>query len=159
MNALSMALAAVLVAAPGASAHDAHETFAAGAPGDPTKPAETVDLAIHERPDGTMSFGTTLVRAQLGEQIRFVVTNDGKALHEFRLDSITGGSAHKATMAEMPGMVHHDPNAVTIEPGATATLVWRFSKPGVFEFACLIPGHYEAGMHGSVVVAAGRAQP
>jgi len=55
-------------------------------------------------------------------------------------------------MAEMPDMKHDDPNAKTLEPGQSATLAWRFSRRGEFEFACLIPGHYESGMHGVVVV-------
>ena len=96
--------------------------------------------------------GPSAIRATLGEQIRFVVRNDGQARHEFRIDSIAGNATHKAMMARMPGMVHHDANAITLAPGATGTLVWRFSKPGIYEFACLLPGHYEAGMHGTVVV-------
>ena len=156
MKALPMALAAVLVAATGASAHEhggEPETFAAGTPGDAGKTARTVDLTIHEQPDGKMSFGSDDLHAQRGEQVRFVVTNDGKAPHEFRIDSKAGNAAHKAMMAEMPGMEHHDANAVTIAPGKTVTLVWRFSKPGTYEFACLLPGHYEAGMHGAIIVA------
>lgn len=152
MRAPALAIAFTLAAA-SASAHGAHETFAAGAPGDPASPARTVDIAVHEFPNGTMSFGSDGIRAGLGEQIRFVVKNDGKAAHEFRLDSAGGNAAHKAMMAKMPGMVHHDANAIALAPGATGTLVWRFSRPGTYEFACLIPGHYEAGMHGAVVVA------
>lgn len=154
MKALSMALAAVLVAATGASAHDDDgkpETFAAGMPGDAAQPARTVDLTIHETPK--MSFGTDDVTAKRGEQIRFVVKNDGRLQHEFRIDSKADNAEHAAMMAKMPGMMHHDPNAMTIAPGKTASLVWRFSKPGTYEFACLIPGHYEAGMHGAIVVA------
>ena len=156
MKVLPMALAAVLVAATGATAHDRGnkpETFAAGMPGDTAEVARTVDLTIHEQPDGKMSFGSDGLQAKHGEQIRFVVTNDGKAPHEFRIDSQAGNAAHKAMMAKMPGMEHHDANAVTIAPGKTATLVWRFSKPGTYEFACLLPGHYEAGMHGAIIVA------
>ena len=156
MTAVPMARAALCAAslalASPTLAHDAHETFAAGAPGDPGAPARTVDLAIHELPGGRMSFGTDAIRAELGQQIRFVVTNDGQLRHEFRLDSASGNAAHKAMMAKMPGMVHHDPNAMTLAPSATGTLVWRFTKPGTYEFACLLPGHYEAGMHGTVTV-------
>ena len=55
-------------------------------------------------------------------------------------------------MAAMPDMKHHDPNAVTVAPGGSATLVWRFTHAGEYEFACLVPGHYELGMHGTVAV-------
>lgn len=155
MKALPLALASLLVAAAGASAHDdagMPETFAAGAPGASTGAARTIDLTIREQQDGRMSFGIGDLEASRGEQVRFVVRNDGKAPHEFRLDSKAGNTAHKAMMAEMPGMVHHDANAVSVAPGQTKTLVWRFTKPGTYEFACLLPGHYEAGMHGRVVV-------
>lgn len=156
MTALHVARAALCAAslalAMPALAHGADETFAAGTPGDPAAPARTVDLAIHELPGGKMSFGTDAIHAEPGEQIRFVVENDDRIRHEFRLDSVSGNAAHKAMMAKMPGMVHHDPNAMTLAPGATGTLVWRFTKPGAFEFACLLPGHYEAGMHGTVAV-------
>lgn len=150
MNVFFLALAAMLVTAAGASAHE-HETFAAGTPG--TSATRTVDLTIHEQPDGKMSFGAGDLQAARGEQVRFVVTNAGKAPHEFRLDSKGGNAAHKAMMVQMPGMEHHDANALSIAPGQTATIVWRFSKPGTYEFACLLPGHYEAGMHGAIVVA------
>jgi uncharacterized cupredoxin-like copper-binding protein len=49
-------------------------------------------------------------------------------------------------------MQHHDANAVRLAPGKDTAILWRFTKAGTFEFACLIPGHYEAGMHGRVVV-------
>ena len=59
---------------------------------------------------------------------------------------------HKRMMEQMPDMRHNDANARTLEAGASTTLAWRFSHKGEFEFACLLPGHYEAGMHGVVVV-------
>ena len=156
MKTLPVAFAALLVAATGASAHDHDgqpETFAAGTPGDPAETARTVALTIHQVRQGKMSFGSDDLHAKPGEQIRFVVTNDGEVPHEFRIDSKAGNAEHKAMMAKMPGMVHHDPNTMSIAPGRTMALVWRFSKPGSYEFACLLPGHYEAGMHGAIVVA------
>ena len=151
MKALLPALFFGLGLASSAAAHGPHETFAVGAPGDPAKAARTVDVTIRDTA-GAMRFETVPIRAAPGEQVRFVVKNDGKAAHEFRLDSVAGNAAHKAMMAQMPGMVHHDANAISLAPGARAELVWRFSKPGTYEYACLIPGHYEAGMHGEIVV-------
>ena len=95
----------------------------------------------------------TASKCDAGEQIRFVIRNSGALSHEFFL----GGKAeenksHAAMMASMPDMKHDDPNAKTVAPGQTATLLWRFSRKGDFEFACLVPGHYEAGMHGTVAV-------
>ena len=72
--------------------------------------------------------------------------------HEFVLGDRAENSEHARMMLEMPDMRHDDPNGKTVEPGKTATLTWRFTKKGEFEFACLLPGHYEAGMHGVVSV-------
>ena len=153
MKILPLALATVIFAAHGASAHDhAHEIFAAGLPGTGPAADRTIDLTIREQPDGRMGFGVGDLHVARGEKVRFVITNAGKAPHEFRLDSKAGNAEHGAMMAAMPGMVHHDANAVSIAPGRTATLVWRFTKPGDYEFACLLPGHYQAGMHGTIVV-------
>jgi len=154
MKALPMALAATLFAGSEVGAHEGGgpDVFVAGVPGDAEAPARTYDLTIQEASDGTMSFGVRDIVVERGEQIRFVVKDDGRLPHEFRIDSKAGNAEHKTMMEKMPGMVHHDANAITIASGETATLLWRFSKPGTYEFACLLPGHYEAGMHGAIVV-------
>ena len=59
---------------------------------------------------------------------------------------------HAELMKQFPGMEHDDPNIAHVKPGATGELVWRFTQAGEFQFACLVPGHYEAGMIGKVVV-------
>ena len=53
----------------------------------------------------------------------------------------------------MTGMVHDDPNSVLVEPGKTAELTWTFSGARDLEFACNVPGHYQAGMVGTLKVA------
>jgi uncharacterized cupredoxin-like copper-binding protein len=55
-------------------------------------------------------------------------------------------------MEKSPDMAHEEPNGRHVEPRRTAEILWRFTKAGTFEFACLIPGHYEAGMKGAIVV-------
>ena len=52
-------------------------------------------------------------------------------------------------MAGMPGMEHDDPNVVSLPPGETRTLIWRFDRLRTHDiiFACYVPGHYEAGMY------------
>ena len=130
-----------------AMAHGSH----AGVPGDPNRSARTVEVMATES-DGKMSFSPDSVEVAHGEQVRFVIVNKGALPHEFTLGDKAENAAHAKMMAAMPDMKHNDPNAVTIEPGKTATILWRFSKPGLFEFACLIPGHYESGMHGAVTV-------
>ncbi len=88
-----------------------------------------------------------------GERIRFRIRNDGELAHEFMLGTVEDNRKHAALMQKFPEMEHDDPNGKSLEPGKTAELVWKFSKAGTFEFACLKPGHYEAGMQGPLVVA------
>ena len=59
---------------------------------------------------------------------------------------------HKALMEKFPEMEHADPNSIRLEPGAKGEIIWKFSASGEFQFACLIPGHMEAGMQGPVLV-------
>jgi uncharacterized cupredoxin-like copper-binding protein len=147
---LSLA-ASLALAAPGAPGHS-HRTFAAGAPGDPKKPARTVEVVMTETEDGRMLYVPDRVEAKRGEQIRFVLRNAGKVDHEFMLDSVANNAKHKIEMQKNPDMEHDDPNGKRLAPGGAGEILWRFSKAGSFEFACLIPGHYESGMHGKAVV-------
>ena len=102
--------------------------------------------------DGHMIFTPDRLDVARGEQVRFNIHNSGALEHEFVIGTKAANAEHAKMMAAMPGMKHNDPNAVTIPAGQSATLTWRFSKAGAFEFACLIPGHYESGMHGVVNV-------
>lgn len=85
--------------------------------------------------------------------MRFIVTNAGTQKHEFAIGDAEEHRQHAELMKEMLNMKHDEGNAVTLEPGETKELIWRFGKPGNVEIACHIPGHYEAGMHGIVTVA------
>jgi uncharacterized cupredoxin-like copper-binding protein len=87
-----------------------------------------------------------------GETIRLHISNAGKIPHEFVLGTRQELAEHATMMRQMPGMTHSDANAVQVAPGKSADIVWQFSKPGNFLFACLIPGHRESGMEGSVAV-------
>ena len=109
-------------------------------------------LTVVERGDGTMVFSPDRLRVKRGETVRFDVTNSGKAHHEFRIDSVAGNADHEAMMRAMPDMKHHEGNSVALAPGATGHLAWTFTHAGTFQFACLIPGHFEAGMHGTILV-------
>jgi uncharacterized cupredoxin-like copper-binding protein len=81
-----------------------------------------------------------------GDAVRFVVTNRGQIRHEFSIGSSDEQDSHRAMMRNMPNMVHDDPNAVTVDPGQTRELIWRFDGDEPVVFACNIPGHAEAGM-------------
>lgn len=129
----------------------AHGSFSAGDPGDPEKPARVIEVKMLEG-NGTMAYTPNRIEVKKGEQIRFVITNDGELAHEFMLDSPENNAKHKAAMEKNPEMEHDDPNGKRLEPKKTSEILWKFDKEGTFEFACLIPGHYGAGMHGVVVV-------
>ncbi len=127
------------------------DDYAAGEPGDPKKPFRVLQVTMAEK-DGGMIYYPAEIDVKQGEQIKFIIRNDGALKHEFHLASVQQNASHRVEMQKNPEMEHDDPNAQTVEPGKQAEILWRFSKPGEFEFACLIPGHYEAGMHGKVVV-------
>ena len=129
----------------------AHDNFSAGRPGNPKKPARVVEVDMREA-DGKMLFSPDRVEVKRGEQIRFVLKNDGALEHEFILASTADNLKHAELMKKYPDMEHDDPNGKTLQAGGRSEILWLFDKKGEFEFACLIPGHREAGMHGTVVV-------
>jgi uncharacterized cupredoxin-like copper-binding protein len=134
-----------------ASAHEGHEHFSAGEAGDAKKPSRTVKITMLE--DGKrMLFEPDVVEVHLGEQIRFVIYNEGSEDHEFMLAKKEENRKHAEVMKKFPHMEHDDPNAVRVPPLNSSEILWKFTKRGEFEYACLIPGHLEAGMHGKVVV-------
>jgi uncharacterized cupredoxin-like copper-binding protein len=133
-----------------ALAHSGH-VFAAGEPGDPKKPYRTIELTMSDG-NGTMTYEPNQIEVKKGEQIMFVLLNAGALAHEFLLDSFENNAKHKIEMQKNPEMEHDDPNGKRVEPKNDSKILWRFSKAGTYEFACLIPGHYEAGMKGTVVV-------
>ncbi|MGN6572417.1 MAG: cupredoxin domain-containing protein [Pseudolabrys sp.] len=145
----SLAVVLLTAALVPAAAHD--EQSAAGVPGNPKQPARTVTVVMSEAA-GAMKFTPDRLDVKKGEQVRFVLENKGALPHEFRLATVKDNDEHAAMMRDMPDMKHHEANAVSLDPGKSAELVWRFTKAGSFEFACLIPGHREAGMHGTVAV-------
>lgn len=133
-----------------ALAHGEH-VFVAGEAGDPKKPFRTIELTMSDGP-GTMTFTPDRIEVRRGEQIKFAIKNTGYLAHEFLLDSVENNAKHKIAMQKNPEMEHDDPNGKRLESKQSAEILWRFSKAGTFEFACLIPGHYETGMKGVIVV-------
>jgi uncharacterized cupredoxin-like copper-binding protein len=145
-----LTIAAFIATAGFAAAHDA-DHYSAGVPGNAKKPARTVTVVMSDS-DGTMKFAPDKLDVKKGEQVRFIIQNKGALKHEFTLASVKDNDKHAEMMKKFPDMEHDDPNAKSVDPGKTAEIVWRFTKAGTFEFACLIPGHREAGMHGTVTV-------
>jgi uncharacterized cupredoxin-like copper-binding protein len=121
---------------------------AAGKPGDPKKVSRAIKLVMSD----DMKFTPSNIDVKRGETIKFVVKNAGKSRHEMIIGSMAELKAHAEMMRKMPGMEHAEPNQVTLDPGKTGDLIWQFTKAGTFDFACLQPGHFEAGMMGKVSV-------
>ena len=145
------ALPLLLFSVEPANASPGHHSFSAGEPGDPKQSSRTIKISMREG-EGKMQYVPDRVEVRKGEQVRFVVTNEGFLAHEFVLASIKDNLKHAELMKKYPDMEHDDPNSKTVQPHTSVEILWRFGKPGEFEFACLIPGHREAGMLGKVVV-------
>ena len=147
-------LTAVAVAAPGHAPGEGHahgEETPYGKPGDPKKPARVVQVTMREA-DGRMIFAPDRIAVRRGEQIRFRLRNQGALDHEIVVATLAENLAHAKEMEKFPEMEHDDPNAKRLKPGTSAEIVWRFTRAGEFDFSCLIPGHREAGMFGSITV-------
>jgi len=157
---IASVLAAVLVFPAGVLAHgDKHQgkqedradvghEGALGRPGDPGKVTRNVEVEMND----AMRFNPENISVKRGETIRFIVKNTGMQKHEMVLGTIEELKAHAELMRKFPEMEHADPNQVSVEPGKTGELIWQFTNAGTFDFACLEPGHYEAGMVGKVQV-------
>ncbi len=120
-----------------------------GKPGDAKKVTRTIHIAMTD----AMRFTPANINAKQNETIRFVVTNKGKIKHELVLGTEKQLRDHNEVMKKNPEMEHEEPNEVSLAPGATGEMIWQFTKPGKITFACLQPGHFDAGMKGAVIVA------
>jgi uncharacterized cupredoxin-like copper-binding protein len=134
---------------PAAATHHHDHDEAIGSAGDPAKVSRTVKVDMTDN----MRFTPASVDVKQGETIRFVVRNSGQLKHEFVLGTDEALKAHGELMKKFPEMEHSDPNQVTLQPGKTGEVVWRFTEAGKVAFACLQPGHFDAGMRGMVTVA------
>ena len=121
---------------------------ALGEPADVKRATRTMEIVMGDN----MRFEPKRIDIKQGETIRFVVRNDGKVKHEMVLGSMAELKKHAALMLKFPEMEHDDPNAVSVEAGKTGEFAWAFTKAGTFDFACLEPGHFEAGMKGRIRV-------
>lgn len=172
----SLTLAACLLALSSPTWASPAQTYDFGQAAPAAKATRTVEVVM-----GDMSFDPKSLDIKAGETVRFVLINKGQLLHEFNLGNAAMHAEHQQEMLKMqqsgmltptamrampagtmdhaamghgamPGMQHDDPNSVLVEPGKTAELTWTFNKAGSLEFACNIPGHYQAGMVGKLTV-------
>ena len=129
--------------------HGHGDADAIGAPGKAANVARTITVDMSD----AMRFTPGSITAKQGETIRFTVKNSGKVKHEFVLNTEKELKEHYELMKKFPEMEHSEPNMVTVAPGKTGEVIWQFTKAGKIDFACLQPGHYDAGMKGAVNVA------
>ena len=148
-NIMPIAIALLALTAAPAVSHEQHNhaTYSAGEPGKANKPSRTIEVTMSE-----MEFNPSRIEVKRGEQIRFIVRNAGTEDHEFLLASTEDNLKHGDAMKKNPRMAHDDPNGVRLAPKKSAEILWKFTKTGTFEFACLIPDHREYGMTGRVTV-------
>ena len=131
-----------------AGTHGGGHASTLGKPGDPKNVSRTIEVAMND----SMRFSPADIAVKNGETIRFIVRNEGTIKHEMVLGTIKELKTHAALMLKFPEMEHADPNQVTVDPGKTGEMIWQFNRAGNVDFACLQPGHYEAGMAGRVHV-------
>lgn len=131
----------------GGHGHGGHDSMA-GKPGDSKAASRTVEVVM----DDSMRFTPSKIDVKAGETVRFFVKNAGKIPHEMVIGTMAELKEHAEMMRKMPDMRHDDPNSITLKPGQRGGLVWQFDEAGTVDFACLLPGHMEAGMVGKVIV-------
>ena len=119
-----------------------------GRQGDPTKATRTIRIDMAD----TMRFTPADITVRRGQTVKLVATNKGQVLHEMVLGTADELTKHAEMMKKFPAMEHDEPHMAHVKPGQTGEIVWQFTQPGEFQFACLIPGHFEAGMVGKVTV-------
>jgi uncharacterized cupredoxin-like copper-binding protein len=124
------------------------EQTAWGIAGQSAQAIRTITLVMTD----AMRFTPDALTVQEGDTVRFVVKNQGRMLHEMVIGTPDELAKHAALMAKFPNMAHDEPYMVHVDPGKTGEIVWHFNRAGRFEFACLIAGHYEAGMRGTITV-------
>ncbi|WP_203299711.1 cupredoxin domain-containing protein [Marinobacter sediminum] len=153
------------------SHHSGHgHGWSGGEPGKASAVSRTINIDMHDN-----YFEPESIDVKAGETVRFVVSNKGSLVHEFNVGTpdmhearqvemkmlvehgvIQGGALNHAMMEmDMGGghsMKQDDPNSVLLEPGDSREVVWTFTGAGDLEFACNVPGHYQAGMYGDVNV-------
>ncbi|RPI42902.1 MAG: plastocyanin [Betaproteobacteria bacterium] len=130
------------------------EETAFGREGDPRQVSRTIDVDMSDK----MRFSPGTLSIRQGETVRFRVKNSGKLMHEMVIGTFAELKSHAELMRKHPGMEHDEPYMAHVAAGKTETMVWQFTKPGEFYYGCLVPGHFEAGMMGKIIVTKGTSK-
>jgi uncharacterized cupredoxin-like copper-binding protein len=119
-----------------------------GREGDPKKVTRTIRVETSD----TMRYFPEHITVKKGQTVRFNVSNAGALPHEMVLGTMDDLKKHAEAMRRHGEMAHDDANVAHVDPGQTGRLVWQFTRTGEFYYGCLVPGHFEAGMIGTIVV-------
>lgn len=145
-----------------------HGAAGIGQPGKPEDVVRTIDITMYDN-----YYEPEVINVSQGETVRIRVTNQGALVHEFNIGTAAMHQAHQKEMMMMVEhgvllgdridhdmmnmdmgnghtMKHDDPNSVLLEPGQSGEIIWTFSQQSSLEFACNVPGHYQAGMYGEI---------
>lgn len=133
-----------------AGGHD--DEAAIGVPGVAAKADRTVTIVMSD----DFRFTPSQLTVKRGETVRLLLENKGQLKHELTLGTQQELLEHLELMKKFPNMEHDEPGSITLEPGEKGEIVWQFTEPGEVDFGCLIPGHYEAGMKGTIQVGSSR---
>lgn len=146
--ALSMTFISSIAGASGNHPGGHGDATAIGQPGKPENINRTITITMFD----TMRYSPASITVKQGETIKFIVRNSGKIKHELVLGTEKELKEHYEVMKKNPEMEHEDDNMITVQPSKSGELIWKFTKAGKVDFACLLPGHYDAGMKGVVTV-------
>lgn len=124
-----------------------------GIAGDAKSVKHTVTLIMTD----TMRFTPDKIDVRQGDTVKIVMKNNGKQMHELVIGTKKELEEHAALMVKFPTMEHSEPYMAHVAPGKTGEIIWTFNNPGNFDFACLIAGHFQAGMRGKITVAASKS--
>ena len=127
-----------------------HHDSPIGEPGVASKVSRTIQVDMING----MRFIPSDIQVKQGETIRFVLKNTDSVKHEFSLSTKHELLEHYEVMKKFPDMEHDEPNKISLAPGKQGEVIWKFTKAGAVDFACLHVGHFDAGMKGLVKVAA-----
>jgi len=154
-----LAVAALLATPLGALAHEGtdhkktgpvhKEQKDWGIAGDAKSVQRTIELTMGD----TMRFTPNHIEVKQGEVVKLVIKNTGQMFHEMVIGTKAELDEHAALMLKFPNMEHDEPYMAHVKPGTQGTIIWNFNRAGDFDFACLVAGHYQAGMVGKITVA------
>lgn len=116
--------------------------------------AKEAQRTITIRMSDDMRFAPSQLDVKLGQTLRLRAENKGKVMHEIVIGTPQELQEHAEMMRKHPNMEHDEPYMAHVSPGKSGDIVWTFNREGDFEFACLLPGHFEAGMRGTIRVRA-----